>query len=268
MTDETVFIERYGEVLGRGKTALICGTDDVAAKIYVEGFDKAEIFHEAFLMALVEKCQLPVPQVYGIDRCGDRYVLRMSRAKGKSLGDYLALGEITPAECMDIMVPLQVQMHQIHLDSSVIASKAAVFRTNILYNPRLTDAEKQKLLQMLERMPAGNSLCHGDFHAGNLQVDNGSCTILDWAEVSSGPAAADACRTYMDYQYLGKYLVPEEMALALAELFLEKYTAATGMSREEILAWLPFNAAAIYGFVQGEEMNRELYAILQQENLA
>lgn len=85
MTDETAFIQKYGNILGRGKTALICGTDDVVAKIYVEGFAKQEIFHEAYLMAQVEQSDLPVPKVYGIEQCGSRYVLKMGRAKGRSL---------------------------------------------------------------------------------------------------------------------------------------------------------------------------------------
>ena len=167
------------------------------------------------------------------------------------------------------MVSLQVQMHQIPTDPALIASKIAVFQKNIRYNPLLTDTEKQELLKMLEHMPNGNVLCHGDFHIGNVQADHGSCIILDWAEVSSGPAAADACRTYMDYRYLGTYLLPAEMIaegmdMILAELFLEKYTAATGMTREEILSWLPLNAAALYGFVQDEGMNQDLHAIIRE----
>ena len=73
----------------------------------------------------------------------------------------------------------------------------------------------------------------------------------------------------MDYRYLGTYLLPAEMIaegvdMILAELFLEKYTAATGMTREEILSWLPLNAAALYGFVQDEGMNQDLHAIIRE----
>ena len=262
MADETEFIQKYGEILGRGKTAMICGKGDVAAKIYVEGFDKAEIFHEAYLLALVEKTGLPVPKVYGIEQCGKRFVLLMSRIKGNSLKDILFSGEKTPEEYMNRLVGLQIQMHAFRIDTSILPAKTAVFRKNILYNPRLTDTERQYYLKLLETMPEGDSLCHGDFHIGNVLLDKDVYTIIDWAEVSSGPAAADACRTYLDYKYLGKMLLDPEAAEYLAELFLEKYTAASGMSREEILVWLPINAASIYGFIQDEEMNRELYTLV------
>lgn len=268
MTDETAFVQKYGKILERGKTALICGTDDVAAKIYIEGFDKLEIFHEAYLMALVEQFNLPTPRVYGIEQCGGRYVLKMSRAKGKSLGEILLAGEITPEACMDILVSLQVQMHRTTLPESLLPTKNAVLKTNISYNPRLTDAEKQNLLKLLDIMPKGNSLCHGDFHAGNIQSDNETYTILDWAEVSVGPAALDACRTYIDYQYMGKYLMPEELAEQMAELYLKKYTVASGISRGEILAWLSLTAGALYGYVQDEAANQELYSLMQKGDRA
>lgn len=269
MVDEAAFIEKYGEVLGRGKTALICGTDEVASKIFVEGIGKTEIFHEAFLMAIVEMCQIPAPRVYGVEKCGDRYVLRMSRAKGTSLLDLFSMGKITVEECVDYLVSLQVKLHHIHIDSSRLSSMNGIFRENISINPRLTDTEKQELLEMLERMPCGNSFCHGDFHIGNIQLDNDSCTILDWAEVSSGPAAADACRTYLDIRYLGKYMIEDEQALEeMAKQYMEKYTAATGISQEEILAWLPLVTGALYGFVQDERVNQELYNLLHQKNPA
>lgn len=264
MTDETAFVQKYGKILGRGKTALICGTDDIVAKIYVEGFDKQEIFHEAYLMAMVEQFNLPTPKVYGIEQCSGRYVLKMSRAKGKSLGEMLLAGEITPEACIDILVSLQVVMHRIILPESLLQTKNTVFKTNISYNPRLTEAEKQNLLKQLDTMPKGNSLCHGDFHTGNIQLDNETYTILDWAEVSIGPAAMDACRTYLDYQYMGKCLMPEELAKQMAELFMKKYTAASGISREEILAWLPIIAGALYGYVQDEVANQGLYSLIRK----
>lgn len=265
MTHEIEFIKKYGEVLGCGKTAMICGKGDVAAKIYVEGFDKAEIFHEAYLMALVEQSGLPVPKVYGVEQCCGRHVLLMSRARGKSLYSIIFSGEKTPEEYMDQLVAMQLQMHGSPADPSVFPEKRLMFQKNITYNPLLSEEEKKKMLARLRTMPTGNSLCHGDFHVGNVQTDGETCIILDWAEVSSGPAAADACRTYLDYKYLGKALLTPEQADYLAELFLEKYTKASGISCEEILAWLPINAAAICGFVQDDEMNKELYALATRE---
>ncbi len=265
MPDESMFIQKYGEILGRGRTALICGTDEVAAKIYVEWFSKDKIFHEAYLMALVEECGLPVPKVYGIEQCGTRYVLRMSRAKGRELAEITKSGEITPEALTDLLVALQVQMHQISVNASHLPSTVSEFRRYISCNSWLTDAEKQKLLRLLESMPNGNSLCHGDFHAGNILVEHDVYTIIDWAEVSMGPAAADACRTYMDYRYLVLDTDDKKLSYEGAERYLERYTAATGVTREEILAWLPFHAATLYGqHVKDEGMNRDLHAIIRE----
>ena len=38
----------------------------------------------------------------------------------------------------------------------------------------------------------------------------------------------------------------------IEEVYLEKYCASTGRNREEILAWLPVMAGALYGYLSEE----------------
>ena len=59
--------------------------------------------------------------------------------------------------------------------------------------------------------------------------------IIDWLDATSGPPAADACRTYL----LLLNTVP-----GLAEAYLALYGARSGRPRDEIMAWLPLMAAA------------------------
>jgi aminoglycoside phosphotransferase (APT) family kinase protein len=107
----------------------------------------------------------------------------------------------------------------------------------------LTPEEKERLTAMLAKLPEGIAICHGDFHGGNILFDGTTYTIIDWAEVACGAPAGDACRTYMDY-YMG--------SREIAEAYLKKYCAASGLAREEILSWLPVTAGSIYGFMSDE----------------
>jgi aminoglycoside phosphotransferase (APT) family kinase protein len=55
-----------------------------------------------------------------------------------------------------------------------------------------------KLEQYLARLPDGNTICHMDFHPGNILLDSGGYEpyqVIDWAEAVKGPAEADIAMT-------------------------------------------------------------------------
>jgi len=124
--------------------------------------------------------------------------------------------------------------------------KLVLFGT-ILSSPGLTPDEKDRLVKQMAPLPDRYSICHGDFHHGNILVENGVYRIIDWAEVACGDPAADAARTYMDLIVGGG---------GLEEMYLSKYCAASGKTREEVLAWLPIMAGSMYGFMPEKAKQR------------
>jgi hypothetical protein len=42
----------------------------------------------------------------------------------------------------------------------------------------LTDEEKQKAINYLDKLPTGNTLCHSDFHADNIMIEVESIILL------------------------------------------------------------------------------------------
>ncbi len=84
-------------------------------------------------------------------------------------------------------------------------------------------------------MPDSDRLCHGDFHLRNIMGPHGATTVIDWPDCTTGPPAADVCRTFV----LLVAPVPE-----LAHDYVVRFAEASGISRDEILAWLPYVAAA------------------------
>jgi aminoglycoside phosphotransferase (APT) family kinase protein len=59
--------------------------------------------------------------------------------------------------------------------------------------------------------------------------------VIDWLDASTGHPAADICRTFV----ILMRAVPE-----LAENYVDRYAALSGISKADILAWLPYVAAA------------------------
>ena len=52
-------------------------------------------------------------------------------------------------------------------------------------------------LRTLEGLPAGDRLCHGDLHPGNVLVAADRVTVIDWTTATRGVPAADLARTIL-----------------------------------------------------------------------
>ncbi len=239
--DDKEFRERYGEQIGAGMSAVIYAHNGIAAKVFRESQYRRQAFQEAFTMAVIETLNIPAPRVYGVETFQNRPVLLMDHIKGVSLLDISMENPEKTGECIGKVVELQASMHQ--TVSNDFRPLRMVLSGNIIASPSLSPKEKERLLTMLSELPDGNALCHGDFHGGNILFDGKNYTIIDWAEVACGDPAADACRSYLDYS-MGQ--------AEYEEIYLDKYSALTGRTREEVLTWLPVVAGSIYGYLSEE----------------
>lgn len=235
------FKKRYGERVGLGQSAAVYAKNGVAAKVYRETQPHYQPFMEAFYIAMVSELGLPVPKIYAVETFLNQTAVVMDQVRGKSLYDIAMEDPSRIGETLDKVVEMQIAMHKV--SAGVFRPLKMVLGANIAASPGLTTGEKDRLNKELARLPDGLAICHGDFHGGNILFDGKTYMIIDWAEVACGAPAGDACRTYMDY-YMG--------SREIADAYLKKYCAASGLTREEILAWLPVTAGSIYGFLSDE----------------
>jgi aminoglycoside phosphotransferase (APT) family kinase protein len=141
--------------------------------------------------------------------------------------------------------------------------------------PRLADALRRKIgratslsdaaraaaleqLTLLEQQPGGHSLCHGDFHPGNVVLSARGPVIIDWNDATLGPPAADVARTQMLFLHGGtpplaggaKQRLVQTLRRALFALPLHRYRAPIGIDEREVAAWrLPVATARMSEFV-------------------
>jgi len=233
------FRKRYGEKVGSGMSAIVYARDGIVAKVYREVLSRRQVFQEAFTLAAVGEQGIPVPEVYGVETFLGRTTLIMEQVKGESLGDTMLKAPDKTGECLDKVVELQVAMHKVN--SASFRPIKLVLAGNIYGAPGLDDAGRRKLIAMLEKLPEGFAVLHGDFHGGNIIFDGTCHKIIDWAEVAIGDPAADVARSYMDYLMMRR----ED----LGEMHLARYLAATGISRMRVLDWLPVMAGSLYGYL-------------------
>jgi aminoglycoside phosphotransferase (APT) family kinase protein len=118
--------------------------------------------------------------------------------------------------------------------------------------PDLADADRDAVLERLASRPAGDRICHGDFHPGNVLWGPDGPVIIDWTNAARGDPAADLARTMI---LLGVGVVPGEMSTVARvadrlgrSLFQRRwrraYTRALAVDEENVDRWFTVWAAA------------------------
>ncbi|MCL2213557.1 MAG: aminoglycoside phosphotransferase family protein [Oscillospiraceae bacterium] len=183
---------------------------------------------------------LPVPAVYGIIKVNDtEYAIEMEYIEGKSLSEmYNSDSESERDEALRIMVKLQCQM--IDIDASGQPPLTDYFKQEITATQYLTAEEKQTLLALMHSFDNGKTnLCHGDIHVYNIMYNGDKHWIIDWEDACKGDPAADACMTYF-YLVRNDAKTPSKNAIvASAEKYLQLFCEKSGITRAEVLVWLP-----------------------------
>lgn len=233
------FEEIFGPVVGRGAQATVYAKDGYAVKLYREGYPKINVFSEAYIMANLERENFPGPKVYEVLLADGRYGIRMDQVKGKTLVDAVT-DPATSKETLYALVDLQCRLQKQGNGAQWAPDIKARFRSDLMRNGSLSDSQRQEKLQELAKLPDGQALCHCDFHAGNVFFDGTEYTIIDLLQICKGDPAADAVCSYVSYRFVSQ---------DIAETYLKRYCEVSGISREDVMRWLPVYAATVLGQV-------------------
>ena len=127
-------------------------------------------------------------------------------------------------------------------------------------------------LSLLDGLPVGEKLCHGDFHPGNMMGTWEAPVVIDWGDASRGEPLADVART----ELLHRLAVPPQDTPAafralivmgrslLARRYLAVYRRARPVDRGQLERWLVVRVAA--RFFEGiEEEYDVLTAFLEKQ---
>lgn len=222
-----------GRLLATGNVAEVFEWDSRVLKLYRLPEAKPVAFREAAIHAAVEALGLPVPLVWGLQQVDTRWGIVFDRIFDKSLADRMRGSPDQATQYLEHMAHLHIAIHR-HVAIPFISLKVRLM-TGIEDAPHLDDRHRRVLLIGLAAMPDGDRLCHGDLHPLNILGDIAKPMIIDWPDACRGDPAADVCRSY---------LLLTLHASRLAEPYLDTYCRLGRISRQEILDWLPYVAAA------------------------
>lgn len=242
-------IPEIGSFIAPGRTADVYawGSDQVV-KLYHDWFRLENIQFEQKLARVVQSSGLPVPAVGEIIQVNGQNALLYQRVAGRAMWEILSRQPWRVFSFAKRTAELQVQLHATAAPADLPNQRERIKR-KIEHARALPEAMRHIVLAALDSLPDGDSICHGDFHPGNILVTDQGEVIIDWIDASRGNPLSDLARSsIIALGAAGTVQVPQNAIKASLRLFhalyLRHYFRIRPGGIAEYRRWLPVVAAA------------------------
>jgi aminoglycoside phosphotransferase (APT) family kinase protein len=154
----------------------------------------SQVEHEAVAMRAAAAAGVPVPRVHGTTTQDGRDGLIMDRVDGPDLITLMGKRPWTVPSAARMVGAVQASLHGVVAPND-LPRVHDVARFKIQTADKLPVELAEFALAMLDDLPDGDRLCHGDFHPGNVLVGKQGPAVIDWTDAARGDPAADLART-------------------------------------------------------------------------
>lgn len=228
------------ELIGIGNTAdVYVWKEGYVCKLFHKGYPENAVKREYENAKAMQNYNLPVPSCMGMvkeeNRCGILY----ERAEGVTLLEYYQrTGDAS------VLLETLCSVHERILGHH--ADDVPDYKEFLSLFAQGKNAGKEELLGLIQSLPDGNTLCHGDFHPGNVMInkkeaeDHSDIRVIDFMNVCHGPRLYDIARTY----YLIHPVEREEgkkntdEAVQAMQAFADAYLDRMKTTKEEIAPYV------------------------------
>jgi tRNA A-37 threonylcarbamoyl transferase component Bud32 len=235
--------------IAEGRTAEIFLWDDHhILKLYREWCPPHWIKDEARIAQAVYDAGIPSPAAGEILDLNGRQGLIYERIQGISMLQDMNARPWLLLKHARSLTELHVQIHQKSIDG------LPKYKDRLRYDTRNTQHLGQdlgnKALAQLDALPDSQTLCHGDFHPGNIILTPAGPIVIDWMTASAGSPWADVARTSLllsiGPKSAGKLVSPIiKIAIRLYyRAYLNRYHTLVPDTKNELKRWIPVIAAA------------------------
>ncbi|HHY45618.1 MAG TPA: phosphotransferase [Firmicutes bacterium] len=185
-----------GELIGRGYQCDVFALgEDKVLKVFKPGADRSWIEREFRVTRVLHEAGLPVPAVFDIVDINGRAGIVYERIHGPLISD-LALanpGKVKPLARG--MAELHANIHSVTIKGLPSQRERLISRVRGLW--QITSEEKESILGILDGLPDGDVVCHGDLNLNNVIVSPKGMVAIDWDNGCSGNPLADVARTVL-----------------------------------------------------------------------
>jgi aminoglycoside phosphotransferase (APT) family kinase protein len=154
---------------------------------------RAVLEHEADAMRAARSVLPYVPDVFDIVEVDGRPGIIMERIDGPDFITLLGSKPWLVWRAGTILGRVQAELHGVAAPDGLPQLRERI--RLICHRPMMPRDIAEKILPVLETMPDGVALCHGDFHPGNLLMTARGPVVIDWPNVTRGDPTADFARS-------------------------------------------------------------------------
>lgn len=233
-----------GPLIGRGNTADVfdAGRHQVV-KLFHAGYPLHSVRREFENARLLRGLDIPIVRGHELIEYDGRYGIVYDKIDGTPMQHLLLQsGDVEKYAAMLAVLHRRV----LACTASGAISIKSIWRTNIERTRLLHSNYKLNVLAMLDRLPDGTAVCHGDFHFGNVIVEQESVHVIDYMNVCRGHEYADIARTVylVEMTPVPDSFSDKERIGSIKTRATEVYLHEMGVARAELSEWLVVTAAA------------------------
>jgi aminoglycoside phosphotransferase len=237
-----------GPKLGEGREAeVFAWGDDAVVKLYRPGYRG----HRAETTVLSQlDGRAGAPRLIDVVDHDGRRGLVLERLPGS---DMLTSLQRRPWRLM----ALAEQLAEAHLVAHDVLGSEDLPDLRQILTSRIQDAplppqSRDFALRILDGLPAGDRLCHGDYHPGNVLVAGDRVGVIDWANAARGVPEADHARTLLLLRFADPLPATPLISRGLmavgrsqfARAYVRAYRRDSPQPQQHVGSWLTVNAAA------------------------
>jgi uncharacterized protein (TIGR02172 family) len=240
------------QIIGKGFTSDVFALGEKRVlKLLHPRYPAAKAELELEITNSVRATGFPAPKAYELLERDGRFGIVFEQIDGISL---LQLVERKPWKLFygaRLLAELHAQLHRTTSPAKLPPQRAQL-ETWLKNAHDFTAAERSAAEKSLALVPGGNSICHGDFHPGNILLSGRGPIIIDWSGATRGDAIVDVARTSVLFESAN--LPPHSpwhthMLLAIARrllhrTYLRRYLQLRPGSMTDIRRFLPIQRAA------------------------
>lgn len=193
-----------GKLIGIGNTANVFEWEDhKILKLFHQDYPLDAIEKEYKNALVIRDMKFLKPKVYELISYGDRWGIVYDKIEGETLLEWLIKsGDLH--KCVSLLSGLHKEILQ--NETREVQNYKYFLKQHIPYD--LSRDKRKEVLARIDRLPDGFTLCHGDFHPGNILVSDGKAYIIDFMNICYGSRIYDIARTVFLIEYTS---IPEEM---------------------------------------------------------
>jgi Ser/Thr protein kinase RdoA (MazF antagonist) len=226
--------------------------------------------HEVRMTRAVFAAGGPAPEVLGEVTLDGRFGIVLRRLDGPTLRELSRTHAMASEQVGAILSTLAITVHKTRPPPEVLSLRDHVQASLRFSGDVLPTHISEGVLGLIDRLPQGDGLCHGDLHPGNVIMTAKGPRLIDWTGTVRAPAAYDlgVCHLLLSELIPGMVADPERPRAVDAALRSE-YARLAGFAPTALTAALePYLPIACVNALLGGAWPAQRERLIQRVEVA